>query len=105
MDKKYTQEGLPIVTEETYTAFMDEIGRDILMNDGVENTLESWLKEIERENSEVLKYIGGARSVFPDCLGDRAVLFITGLYFLMKSQENNYKIQEIFQSQNQAKNL
>ncbi|MCK4647446.1 hypothetical protein KAT24_00775 [Candidatus Pacearchaeota archaeon] len=95
MDKRYTTEGLPIVTEEILKSFFAELERNLRIDDPRVN-LETWLNQIELENKFILPYLNRMSAMYPPSLTVMTASVMAGVYHLLKSQANNYKIEDLF---------
>jgi len=92
-DKRYTLEGLPIVTEEIRKSFDEEIIRDIRIGDLEPNRMFLRIKE---DNPEIFKYIYETACAYPLELMPFICFDMAKIYYLLKSQANQYKVQDFF---------
>jgi hypothetical protein len=94
-DSRYTSEGLPIVTESTRKAFMSELERNAGLEDPRE-IVRRWVNEIDEENPEVSKLMGGITLTFPEFIQIKTCAALAEIYELLKSQISNNNIFDYF---------
>lgn len=94
-DLKYTQDGLPVVSKETYEAFLHDI-REIPLTK-MNSLLLDYADELDKENPYLSKLVSMFTNISSnDPKTNRAVLeTVTITYKLMKSQMQNNKISEM----------
>jgi hypothetical protein len=93
---RYTKEGLPVITEETRTAFVKQLEQEVKMRECPSLIMREWNHEIYEENPEIIKYIAHIIDKYPPDLKGVTIASILSLYMLLKSQALNDKIKEYF---------
>lgn len=91
MNKKYTSEGLPILTEETFKAYTAELNRN---TNGKDFTLSELLNGIS--DKLMRDYIIYSSERYSPQLRVPILVHLTGLYKLLQLQGNNYKINQFW---------
>jgi hypothetical protein len=89
MDEKYTPEGLPILTPQTFKAYISDLDKN---TKGGNAMLKEWFDGIQ--DKLVRSYIVNTTSRYPLEYQTSILAHLTGLYKLLQSQGNNYKINQ-----------
>lgn len=87
MTRKYTSEGLPVLTGET----LKEVGNSLMGK----RSFEDWLKEIVKENPAVADTIKIMGQQYTDNRSLAAMDSMILLYKLLKIQGENYKLEDM----------
>ncbi len=91
-----TKEGIPVLTEETRTAFSKSLEVEVEIRECPDSILVEWVDEIGEENPEVIEYASGIVGRFPPKLKGIALASLLSLYELLKSRALNDKIKKYF---------
>ena len=89
MDEKYTPEGLPILTPQTLKAYTSDLDKN---TKGGNAMLKEWFDGIQ--DKLIRSYILNASRRYPLDSQVSVLAHLTGLYKLLQSQGNNYKIDQ-----------
>ena len=97
-DERYTRGGLPILQLETIKTKGIEVKRSLEVS--IEEDVQNELKELVKENPLVAKYVSMipqiASEFFPNEKSKiMASYFALMVYSLLKSQANNYKVEDM----------
>lgn len=88
--RKYTKEGLPVVTQDTVRVFgksMKEYYK-----------LPEWLERIKQENPVIYDNITGLTKFYPQNLREGILLDLAGLYTILRRQAESNKMEEALKS-------
>ena len=96
-DKKYTKEGLPIISLERLNSFGREfqiVSKEITENKGLGPTLGGWIDEMDASNKGASSYLVSAAKMFHPLYRPMVHAVLAGFYELLRSQAEANKLEE-----------
>jgi hypothetical protein len=84
-----TKEGLPMITEETVSAFIDSVNREARIRDCPGKVLAEWLEELMKENKQLVNYTRQIIPDYPEEIRGSIMAAIFSSYMLLRSQARN----------------
>lgn len=97
MEPKYTPDGLPVVTEQTYESTISSIGKDLRLNESLGAEL---IRKIKRENPFINQVLENLVKTLGECdFVDGVNLGLISAYELLRRQSEANKLNEASSAQ------